>query len=154
MSATDDSRETPPAAVVGIGIMGSAMARNLVAAGLPTTVWDRSAAATTLLADAGARVAGSASEAVRDARVVITMLPTPDVVQDVIFDSGAAGQFAEGAAWVQMGTIGVAATEEIARRWPGNGAPPSTPGMAGKMSASPGWGSRTRAEHLGGRHRP
>jgi 3-hydroxyisobutyrate dehydrogenase len=53
---------------------------------------------------------------VRDARVVITMLPTPDVVQDVIFDSGAAGQFAEGAAWVQMGTIGVAATEEIANR--------------------------------------
>ena len=116
MSATDDSRETRPAAVVGIGIMGSAMARNLLAAGLPTTVWDRSAAATTPLADAGARVAGSASEAVRDARVVITMLPTPDVVQDVIFDSGAAGQFAEGAAWVQMGTIGVAATEEIANR--------------------------------------
>jgi 3-hydroxyisobutyrate dehydrogenase len=116
MSATDNSHETPPAAVVGIGIMGSAMARNLLAAGLPTTVWDRSAAATTPLADAGARVAGSASEAVRDARVVITMLPTPDVVHDVIFDSGAAGQFAEGAAWVQMGTIGVAATEEIANR--------------------------------------
>jgi len=116
MSATDDSRETSPAAVVGTGIMGSAMARTLLAAGLPTTVWDRSAAATTPLADAGAQVATSASEAVRDARVVITMLPTPDVVHDVIFDSGAAGQFAEGAAWVQMGTIGVAAAGEIADR--------------------------------------
>ena len=105
MSATDGSREAPPAAVVGTGIMGSAMARNLLAAVLPTTVWDRSAAATTPLADAGAQVATSASEAVRHARVVITMLPTPDVVHDVIFDSGAAGQFAEGAASVQMGTV-------------------------------------------------
>jgi 3-hydroxyisobutyrate dehydrogenase len=96
--------------------MGAAMARNLLAAGLPMTVWDRSAVATTPLADAGAQVATSASEAVRDARVVITMLPTPDVVHDVIFDSGAAGQFAEGAAWVQMGTIGVAAAGEIADR--------------------------------------
>ena len=97
-------------AVLGTGIMGSAMARNLLAAGLPTTVWDRSAAATGPLAEAGAQVAASAPEAVRDARVVITMLPTPDVVHDVIFDGGVAGEFAEGAAWAQMGTIGVAAT--------------------------------------------
>ena len=33
-------------AVLGTGIMGSAMARNLVAAGLRTTVWDRSSPAT------------------------------------------------------------------------------------------------------------
>src|SRR5262249_36742278 len=32
----------PPVAVIGTGIMGSAMARNLIAAGVPTTVWDRS----------------------------------------------------------------------------------------------------------------
>ena len=104
------------AAVLGTGIMGSAMARNLLAAGLPTTVWDRSAAATTALAEAGAEVAASAPEAVRGTRVVITMLPTSDVVQDVIFGGGAAGEFAEGAVWAQMGTIGVAATEEIASR--------------------------------------
>jgi 3-hydroxyisobutyrate dehydrogenase-like beta-hydroxyacid dehydrogenase len=40
--------------VLGTGIMGSAMARNLVAAGLPTTVWDRSPEATASLAAAGA----------------------------------------------------------------------------------------------------
>jgi len=33
------------AAVIGTGIMGAAMARNLVAARIPTTVWDRSSAA-------------------------------------------------------------------------------------------------------------
>src|ERR1700757_3106972 len=116
MGGMDDRREMTRAAVLGTGIMGSAMARNLLAAGLPTTVWDRSAAATEPLADAGARVAASVPEAVRGARVVITMLPTSDVVQDVIFDGGAAGQFAAGAVWAQMGTIGVAATAEIASR--------------------------------------
>jgi 3-hydroxyisobutyrate dehydrogenase len=68
------------------------------------------------VAEAGAEVAASASEAVREARVVVTMLPTSDVVHEVIFDDGAAGAFAEGAAWAQMGTIGVAATTEIASR--------------------------------------
>ena len=116
MGVTDDRRETLRAAVLGTGIMGSAMARNLLAAGLPTTVWDRTAAATRALADAGAEVAASAPEAVHGARVVITMLPTPDVVHEVILDGGTAGAFAEGAVWAQMGTIGVAATAEIAGR--------------------------------------
>jgi 3-hydroxyisobutyrate dehydrogenase len=116
MGGIDDRREMTRTAVLGTGIMGSAMARNLLAAGLPTTVWDRSAAVTAQLAGAGARVAASAAEAVSDARVVITMLPTADVVQEVIFDGGAAGEFADGAAWAQMGTIGVAATAEIAGR--------------------------------------
>src|SRR5580693_8166088 len=44
-------------AVIGTGIMGAAMASNLIAAGLPTTVWDRSPDATAPLAGAGARVA-------------------------------------------------------------------------------------------------
>jgi 3-hydroxyisobutyrate dehydrogenase-like beta-hydroxyacid dehydrogenase len=72
-------------AVLGTGIMGSAMAGNLAAAGLRTTVWDRSAQAAAPLAAAGARVAASPQEAVRDARVVITMLPTADAVESVMF---------------------------------------------------------------------
>ena len=104
------------AAVLGTGIMGSAMARNLVAAGLSTTVWDRSPDATAPLAEAGAAVAASPSEAVRDARVVITMLPTAEIVDAVIFDGGVAEAFAEGAVWAQMGTIGVTATQQAATR--------------------------------------
>jgi 3-hydroxyisobutyrate dehydrogenase len=77
MAATDSAGENVRVAVLGTGIMGSAMARNLVSAGLPTTVWDRSPAATAALAGAGAgaRVAGSPAEAVQDAQVVITMPP-------------------------------------------------------------------------------
>jgi 3-hydroxyisobutyrate dehydrogenase len=104
------------AAVLGTGIMGSAMARNLAAAGLPTTVWDRSPGATAPLAEAGALVAASPAEAVRDADVVITMLPTAEVVNSVIFDGGVAQALAQGAVWAQMGTIGLAATADIASR--------------------------------------
>ncbi len=113
---SSDTRQQSPVAVIGTGIMGAAMARNLVRAGLPTTVWDRSAAATTSLADEGATVAPSVAEAIGTARVVITMLPTADVVTAVMLDSGAAEAFSTGAVWAQMGTIGPTATEEIGRR--------------------------------------
>jgi len=100
-------------AVLGTGIMGSAMARNLAAAGLRTTVWDRSAAATAPLAAAGAAVAASAREAIADADVVITMLPTADAVDSVMRPQGLSA-FASGAVWAQMGTIGISATAELA----------------------------------------
>lgn len=103
-------------AVLGTGIMGSAMARNLLAAGCRTAVWNRSEQATAPLAEAGALVAGSAREAVRDAQVVITMLPTAEIVESVIFDDGVAEAIVRGAVWAQMGTIGLQATTALARR--------------------------------------
>jgi 3-hydroxyisobutyrate dehydrogenase len=110
-------------AVLGTGIMGSGMTRNLVAAGLTTRVWDRSASATAPLAEAGAVAAATARDAVQGAGVVITMLPTADVVDSVIFDGGVADAFADGCVWAQMGTIGVAATwrmrDQLASRRPG-----------------------------------
>jgi 3-hydroxyisobutyrate dehydrogenase len=104
-------------ALLGVGIMGSAMARNLLRAGLPTTVWDRSAAATAPLAADGATVAASVADAVRDAHVVITMLPTVDVVRSVVLDDATAlAALKPGAVWAQMGTIGVDATAGIRSR--------------------------------------
>ena len=116
MTGADADGSDLRVAVLGTGIMGSAMARRLVAAGLPTTVWDRSPSATAPLGQAGAQVAGTAAEAASDAGVVITMLPTADVVTSVMFDDGVAGAFVTGAVWAQMGTIGVEATTGIATR--------------------------------------
>jgi len=96
--------------------MGSAMARRLAAAGLHTTVWDRSPQVTAPLAAAGALVAASAPDAAAGARVVITMLPTAQVVEQVIFAGGVVEAFAKGALWAQMGTIGVQATLGITGR--------------------------------------
>jgi len=102
-------------AVLGTGIMGSAMVRNLLSAGIPTTVWDRSEGATSSLGDLGAVVADSAADAARGAAIVITMLPTAEIVASVLHDAGVAAAFSQGAVWAQMGTIGVSETLEIAR---------------------------------------
>jgi 3-hydroxyisobutyrate dehydrogenase len=123
MARADGGNGRVAVAVIGAGIMGSAMARNLAAAGLATRVWDRAPSAPGPLADAGAVVAASARDAVRDAGVVITMLPTADAVESVIFDGQVAKVFADGCVWAQMGTIGVEATlrirDRLASRWPG-----------------------------------
>ena len=116
MAAADGGGGDVRVAVLGTGIMGSAMARNPAAAGLRTVVWDRSPSAAARLSVVGALVAASPTEAVRDAPVVITMLPTAEVVNSVIFARGVAQAFAEGAVRAQMGTIGVTATTEAAGR--------------------------------------
>ena len=116
MTITGSSAENLQVAVLGAGIMGTAMARNLIAAGLRTTVWDRSPAVTVPLSEAGALVAASPADAVRDAQVVITMLPTADVVTSVIFAGGVTEAFAPGAVWAQMGTIGPAGTSAAVSR--------------------------------------
>ena len=103
-------------AVLGAGIMGSAMARSLLRAGLPVTAWDRSVEVTDRLARDGAIAAASAAEAVRGAGVVITMLPTADVVESVMFGQQVVQALAPRATWAQMGTIGVEATAETAVR--------------------------------------
>ena len=116
MTSSSSDRPATSVAVLGIGIMGSAMARNLAASGLPTSVWDRSEQAAAALSEAGARAAGSPAGAVADAQVVITMLPTADVVSDVVFGQGVAAALAPGAVWAQMGTIGLDGTAEMAAR--------------------------------------
>lgn len=111
-----DSGEGPLVAVLGTGIMGSAMVRRLIVANLRTTVWDRSPSATSPLLEVGAQVARSPDMAVHGAAIVITMLPTAEVVNEVIFDGKVAEAFSQGAVWAQMGTIGLGATMELASR--------------------------------------
>jgi 3-hydroxyisobutyrate dehydrogenase len=116
MPASGPPDQGSSVAVLGAGVMGSAIARNLLAAGCRVTAWDRSAPAAALLAEAGAAAAGSAPEAVRDAGLVITAMPTGDAVNLVIFGPAMLEAFPPGCVWAQMGTIGVEATLDIARR--------------------------------------
>jgi 3-hydroxyisobutyrate dehydrogenase len=102
-------------AVMGIGIMGSGMARNLLGAGIPTVVWDRSPSATKELGADGARVAATPADAVREADIVLTMLPTAAVVRSVLLEGDVVNSFREDAVWAQMGTIGADETLKIAK---------------------------------------
>src|SRR3712207_1591760 len=66
--------------VIGLGIMGAPMAANLLKAGYAVTGHNRSPAAAERLAALGGRAAATVADAVRDADVVLTVLPdTPDV---------------------------------------------------------------------------
>jgi 3-hydroxyisobutyrate dehydrogenase len=116
MVALEQRGENPRVAVLGTGIMGAAMARRLLAASVRTTVWDRSPSVTAPLREAGAQVASTPDDAVKNAAIVITMLPTADVVNDVVFDGKVTDAFRHGAVWAQMGTIGPDATIELAGR--------------------------------------
>jgi 2-hydroxy-3-oxopropionate reductase len=73
---------------VGLGIMGLPMAANLVQAGFDVAGYNRSKGKADQLAERGGRAAGSVAEAVRDADVVVTMLPDSPDVRDVLLGEG------------------------------------------------------------------
>ncbi len=96
-------------AVLGVGTMGSAFARRLLGAGMRVSVWDVSRAAAARLASAGAQVAATPEEGVRDAGVVLTMVPTITAIDETMPRVLAA--MPRGATWLQMSTIGFDGTE-------------------------------------------
>jgi 3-hydroxyisobutyrate dehydrogenase len=89
------------------------MAKSALRAGLPTTVWDRHPERTRDLAEHGAEVAATAAEAVRQARIVVTMVPDAAAVISVARDQGMLAALPPAAIWVQMSTIGLAGINDV-----------------------------------------
>ncbi len=79
-------------AILGTGLLGAGMVRNLLAKGEAVRVWNRSADKALALGAEGAEVAASPAEAVRGARRVHLVLTADDAVDDVI--AACAGAFA------------------------------------------------------------
>ncbi|MGW6505227.1 NAD(P)-dependent oxidoreductase [Nonomuraea angiospora] len=98
--------------VLGTGIMGAAMARNLARAGHSVRAWNRSRDKAEPLAAEGVHVAGTPADAVRDADVVLTMLYDGAAVLEVMRQ--AAPALRPGIAWVQSTTAGLDAIGELA----------------------------------------
>ena len=103
-------------AFLGTGLMGEPMCHNLLQAGLPLTVWNRSPEKTGRLAKRGAVVAESPQTAVAEADVVVTMLSDGPAVTDLIFDRGVADKIADGATRIDMGSIGADEAIDHAKR--------------------------------------
>lgn len=99
-------------AVLGTGIMGAGMARNLAAAGHEVRAWNRTADRARPLADAGVHVVADPEAAVRDADAVVTMLLDGSAVLDVMHRAATA--LRPGAVWAQCSTVGPAAQAELA----------------------------------------
>ncbi|GAA3759821.1 NAD(P)-dependent oxidoreductase [Salinactinospora qingdaonensis] len=100
----------PTVAVLGAGIMGAPMARNIAQAGVPVRVWNRTRSKAEPLAHAGARIAATPQEAVAEADVIVTMLTDGTTVREVMADLAAP----PGAIWAQTTTVGVDATADLA----------------------------------------
>ena len=103
-------------AVLGTGIMGGPMARNLVRAGHEVTVWNRTEEKARALEQDGAHVALSPRAAVAGAEIVLTMLADAHAVDATMLQGGGLPAMAEGTLWIQTSTVGVAATERLAEQ--------------------------------------
>lgn len=100
---------------IGLGIMGSPMACNLVNAGMDVVGFTRTPAKAARLISAGGRLAPSIKAAVEGADAVITMLPdSPDVLEVMFADDGVLAETEPGALVIDMSTIRPAAARQVA----------------------------------------
>ena len=102
---------------IGLGLMGKSIARNILKAGYPLVVHNRSRAAVDELAAEGATAAFSPAEVARQVDVVFTNLPdSPDIEQVVLGPEGILQGAHPGLIWVDNSTIKPATAREVARR--------------------------------------
>jgi len=94
-------------AFIGVGNMGGPMARNLLKAGHKVTAFDLSDAVLEPVLKAGAQKSANANDAVKDADVVITMLPAGHHVRNVYLENGVLGAAKKGALLIDSSTIDV-----------------------------------------------
>ncbi|MES3000771.1 MAG: NAD(P)-dependent oxidoreductase [Pseudomonadota bacterium] len=107
---------------VGVGVMGGHMARNVLKAEFPVTVYDTRASAVKSLQDAGARAAGSCEEVGKDADIVIVMVADAAQVTDAVFgDKGLSSGMRKGSTLVIMSTIEPTVVKRVAEDLKGRG---------------------------------
>ena len=99
---------------LGLGIMGSAMAKNLLKAGFSVTVWNRSPEKCEELAALGAAVAASPAEVTSSCAITIAMLADPAAAHAVCFGPGGALEgIGASRGYVDMSTVDAATAREI-----------------------------------------
>lgn len=102
---------------IGLGSMGLPMAANLLAAGIKTRVWNRTAAKAEPLLTKGAGRAASFSETATIGGIVITMLADDSAVEAVtVGNEGIAARLGRGGIHVSMSTIAPASARRLAAR--------------------------------------
>jgi 3-hydroxyisobutyrate dehydrogenase-like beta-hydroxyacid dehydrogenase len=114
-------RRSPVAKIgfLGLGEMGRPMASRLLRAGHVLTVWNRGAERTVPLAEEGAMVASSPAKVAAGADFVITMLATPEALEQVLFGTaGLAQALSPGQVLIDMSTVGPDEVHSVAARLP------------------------------------
>ncbi|MDH3231062.1 MAG: NAD(P)-dependent oxidoreductase [Alphaproteobacteria bacterium] len=97
---------------IGLGKMGAPMARNLIAAGFPVTVYNRTAARTAPLTKAGAMAAASIAELAAASDIVVSMIADDPALEAVAAEVLAAAR--PGTIYTDMSTVSPAASSRVA----------------------------------------
>lgn len=106
----------PRITFVGTGIMGEPMAGNLIEAGYPVTVWNRTPAKTRPLVELGAKVADTPAAAAEGADIVFTMLADGAAVEELLFARHIADVLRRGALVIDSSSIEPAQARDHAAR--------------------------------------
>jgi L-threonate 2-dehydrogenase len=115
MSSADAAR--PTAAVIGLGSMGSGMARSLMRAGFPVTGFDVGADAVRRFATEGGRTAVSPAEAAEGAAIVVCVVLNAAQTEAVLFgEGGVAAAMAEEGVFISSATMEPDTARDLARR--------------------------------------
>lgn len=103
----------PTVGLIGLGLMGKPMGKNLLKAGFPLVVWNRSAARASELVSEGAKLGANPREVAGLADVLITIVSDPPAVEEVLWGAdGALGGLRRGSVLIDSSTI----SPELARR--------------------------------------
>jgi 3-hydroxyisobutyrate dehydrogenase-like beta-hydroxyacid dehydrogenase len=103
----------PNVGLIGLGLMGAPMGLNLLKAGFPLTVWNRTASRAEPLAKQGAKVASTPKEVAAQADVLITIVSDPAALEGVLWGAGGAlDGLRRGAIYIDSSTV----TPDLARR--------------------------------------
>jgi len=105
----------PKVGFMGLGIMGSAMAANVLKAGYPLVVYNRSPEKAAPLARQGAEVAASPRALAQAAQVIIAMVTGPEALYRLLFEAeGAAEALGPGKVFINMSSVSPSFTKEMA----------------------------------------
>jgi 3-hydroxyisobutyrate dehydrogenase len=100
---------------IGIGLMGKGMSLNLLKAGYPVTVWNRTESKTKPVVEAGAKLVKTPKEVAENSDVVVSIVTGSDDVKEVLLgENGAIHGAKKGDIFIDMSTISPIATVEIA----------------------------------------
>ena len=97
--------------LLGVGLMGSAMAHRLLDQGIEVVAWDRNPEQVTAVEERGAKRGDERAAVVRDADVVITMLPTAAIVLDVL--EPLLEDWPGETIWLQMSSVGASEADQL-----------------------------------------
>jgi 3-hydroxyisobutyrate dehydrogenase len=108
-----DLNTTTRTGLLGVGLMGSAMAGRLLDQGIAVIAWDLDADHVRGIESRGAEVAKEPREVLAGSGIVITMLPTADIVLEVV--EPLLEDWPQDTLWLQMSSVGAAEADRLAQ---------------------------------------